>query len=137
MIELNTDDLKNMILSPDAESRRLGFNMIFGNIKDIPPTEITSFKDAYSDIIDIRTNITGGLMLYDLKDDYKKTHHLSHNEAMNDCLFVFSNICNDVSELEKVFPSYVVPIKLIKFNNNEVQPYVSISKAKNALLEIK
>ena len=108
-----------MILSPDAESRRLGFNMIFGNIKDIPPTEITSFKDAYSDIIDIRTNITGGLTLYDVKDDYKKTHHLSYNEAMDDCMFVFLNVCNNVFELEKVFPSYVVPIKLAKLKNYE------------------
>jgi hypothetical protein len=56
---------------------------------------------------------------------------------MDDCMFMFLNVCNNVSELEKVFPSYIVPIKLVKLKNNEVQPWVSISKAKNELLEIK
>lgn len=110
MIELNTNDVKEMILSPDAESRRLGFSMIFKNIIDIPPTEIASFKTAYDNIIDVRSNITGGLMMYDLRDEYKKTHYISHNDAMDDCMFVFSNVCSDIDKLKKVFPIHTLPV---------------------------
>lgn len=101
MIELNTDDLGEMILSRDAESRRLGFTIIFQNIKQIPETKITTFKETYREVINIRMGMTGGF--YTDHDEYKKTHYLSFDDVWQDAEFIVDNVCQDKTTLEKIF----------------------------------
>lgn len=109
MIELNTDDLKAMITSPDTESRRLGLTLVFENINDIPPTEVKSFSSAYEDIINVRTMITGGLSSLWNDEEYSKTHYLAWGSAIDDLIFIKRNVCNDTNTLKTIFPELILP----------------------------
>ena len=106
MIELNTDDLKAMITSPDTESRRLGLTLVFENINDMPPTEVKAFSSAYEDIINIRTFITGGLSMWH-DDGYDKKHHLDYFKASDDLDFIKGNVCDDLETLDQIFPKFL------------------------------
>lgn len=114
MIELNKNDLKAMITSPDEESRRLGFTLVFENINDIPPAELVSFKEAYSNIINMHTMITGGLGSLWNDEEYNKTHYLTWGSVMEDITFIKENVCNDIPTLKSVFPELVIPYNTIK-----------------------
>ena len=105
MIEVNYEELKGMITSPDAESRRLGLTMVAENINEMPTTFVASFKNAYEDIINTRMGITGGLN--HLNSDwveYNKTHHLTWGSAVEDARFIIENVTKDEPTLKAIFP---------------------------------
>jgi hypothetical protein len=110
MIELNLTDLKEMITSPDAESRRLGLTMVAENINEIPETEVTSFKKAYENIINGRMGITGGFHFNNDDTEYFKTHHLTWGSVNDDVRFIIDNVTKDKETLAAMFPINVANI---------------------------
>jgi hypothetical protein len=104
MIELNLTDLKEMITSPDAESRRLGLTMVAENINEIPETEVTSFKKAYESIINTRMGITGGFHFNNDDNEYFKTHPLTWGSVQMDARFIIENVTKDEPTLKSIFP---------------------------------
>ena len=104
MIELNLTDLKEMITSPDAESRRLGLTMVAENINEIPETEVTSFKKAYESIINTRMGITGGFLFNKDDNEYFKTHPLTWGSVQDDARFIIENVTKDEPILKSIFP---------------------------------
>jgi len=104
MIELNLTDLKEMITSPDTESRRLGLTMVAENINEIPETEVSSFKKAYENIINGRMGITGGFHFNNDDTEYFKTHHLTWGSANDDARFIIENVTKNESVLQAIFP---------------------------------
>ena len=76
MIELNLTDLKEMITSPDAESRRLSMQM----------------------------GITGGFSFNNDDTEYFKTHHLTWGSVQMDARFIIENVTKDKPTLLSIFP---------------------------------
>ena len=103
MIELNLTDLKEMITSPDAESRRLSLTMVAENINEIPETEVSSFKKAYESIINTRMGITGGYGGLDI-NEYNRTHPLTWGSVQMDARFIIENVTKDKPTLLSIFP---------------------------------
>lgn len=103
MIELNLTDLKEMITSPDAESRRLSLTMVAENINEIPKTEVSSFKKAYESIINTRMGITGGYWGLDI-NEYNRTHPLTWGSVQMDARFIIENVTKDKPTLISIFP---------------------------------
>jgi hypothetical protein len=104
MIELNYEDIKEMITSPDAESRRLGLTMVAENINEIPETEVSSFKKAYESIINTQMGITGGFHFNNVNTEYFKTHHLTWGSVNDDARFIIENVTKNESVLQAIFP---------------------------------
>ena len=104
MIELNYEDIKEMITSRDAESRRLGLTMVAENIYNLPPPLVSSFRSAYDNVIDTRMGITGGLMFNPEGDNYFKTHYLTWGSVNDDARFIIENVTKDESVLRAIFP---------------------------------
>ena len=104
MIELNLTDLKEMITSPDAESRRLGLTMVAENINEIPETEVTSFKKAYENIINTRMGVTSGFSFHDNYQEYSRTHPLTWGSVVEDARFIIDNVTTDGETLQAMFP---------------------------------
>lgn len=106
MIEVNYEDLKGMITSPDAESRRLGLTMVAENIDEMPTTFVASFKNAYKDIINTRMGISGGTSSWNGDNiEYNKTHHLTWGSVVDDVRFIIENVTKDEPTLRAVFPN--------------------------------
>ena len=104
MIELNLTDLKEMITSPDAESRRLGLTMVAENIYNFPPPLVSSFRSAYDNVINTRMGITGGFLFNKDDNEYFKTHHLTWGSANDDARFIIENVTKDEPILKSIFP---------------------------------
>jgi hypothetical protein len=104
MIELNYEDIKEMITSPDAESRRLGLTMVAENIYNFPPPLVSSFRSAYDNVINTRMGITGGFLFNNDDTEYFKTHHLTWGSANDDARFIIENVTKNESVLQAIFP---------------------------------
>lgn len=104
MIELDYSDLKGMITSPDAESRRLGLTMVAENINEIPETEVSSFKKAYESIINTRMGITGAFHFNNDDNEYFRTHPLTWGSVVEDARFIIDNVTTDGETLQAMFP---------------------------------
>lgn len=110
MIELNLADLKEMITSPDAESRRLGLTMVAENINELPATFVSSFRNAYDNVINTRMGITGGFMQNEDSTEYFKTHYLTWGSTQDDARFIIENVTKDESTLRAIFPINITHI---------------------------
>ena len=104
MLELNLTDLKEMITSPDAESRRLSLTMVAENINEIPKTEVSSFKKAYESVINMQMGITGGFSFHDDYQEYNRTHPLTWGSVQMDARFIIENVTKDKPTLLSIFP---------------------------------
>lgn len=94
---MDIEQIKNMLTSPDAQSRRLAFGLIFNNLETIPSETLLTYKALYFDHMIIESNVNTTVLA---KMEKKG---ISVNDVINDMTFVVENLNRNEEDLNKVF----------------------------------
>lgn len=99
---MDIEQIKNMLISSDAQNRRLAFGLIFNNLETIPSETLLAYKATYfahmslengtvKTTTDIYTLDRGRVSVSDVIDDMTFViEHLNRNEEDLNKVFMFS-----------------------------------------------
>lgn len=94
---MDVEQIKEMLISTDAQNRRLAFGLIFNNLNTIPSSTLLIYKAIYFEHMIIESNVNTTVLA---KMEKKG---ISVNDVINDMTFVVENLNRNEEDLNKVF----------------------------------
>ena len=90
---MDTEQIKDMLVSTDAQNRRLAFGLIFNNLNEISNETLLAYKALYFTHMSLEDGVT----------NYHKPNTISVSDVINDMTFVIEHLSRSEEDLNKVF----------------------------------
>jgi hypothetical protein len=90
---MDIEQIKDMLISTDAQNRRLAFGLIFNNLETISSETLLAYKALYFAHMSLE-NVTA---------NYHKPNAISVSDVINDMTFVIEHLSRSEEDLNKVF----------------------------------
>lgn len=96
---MDTEQIKQMLISTDAQNRRLAFGLIFNNLGTIPNDVLLTYKATYFANMSL-----DGSTVQNVSDIYKlERSTVSISDVIDDMSFVVEHLNRNEEDLNKVF----------------------------------
>ena len=88
---MNIEQIKDMLISTDAQNRRLAFGLIFNNLETISSETLLAYKALYFAHMSLENG------------NNHKLDAISVSDVINDMTFVIEHLSRSEEDLNKVF----------------------------------